>query len=92
MRILFNHGLTAGELYTNTPKSITNRPWRWWIRQYGWTSTYEDTIADPFKYCLGLILNKVIDEKVRFKIPDYFGFGKGVSQGFGSVKQIIDEE
>jgi len=30
--------------------------------------------------------------KVRFKIPDYFGFGKGVSQGFGSVKQIIDEE
>ena len=69
MRILFNHGLTAGELYTNTPKSITNRPWRWWIRQYGWTSTYEDTIADPFKYCLGLVLNKVIDEKIRFKIP-----------------------
>lgn len=30
--------------------------------------------------------------KVRFKIPDYFGFGKGVSQGFGSVKRIIDEE
>lgn len=30
--------------------------------------------------------------KVRFKISDYFGFGKGVSQGFGSVKQIIDEE
>lgn len=29
--------------------------------------------------------------KVRFKIPDYFGFGKGVSHGFGSVKQIIDE-
>ena len=69
MRILFNHGLTAGELYTNTSKSITNRPWRWWIRQYGWTSTYEDAIADPFKYCLGLVLNKVIDEKVRFKIP-----------------------
>jgi len=29
VRILFNHGLTPGELYTNTPKSITNRPWRW---------------------------------------------------------------
>lgn len=69
MRILFNHGLTAGELYTNTPKSITNRPWRWWIRNYGWTATYNDAISNPFEYCLGLILNKIIDDKVRFKIP-----------------------
>lgn len=69
MRILFNHGLTAGELYTNTPESITNRKWRWWISQYGWTKTYEDAIADPFKYCFSLIINRIIDEKVRFKIP-----------------------
>lgn len=30
--------------------------------------------------------------KVRFNIPDFFGFGKGVSQGFGSVVRIFDEE
>ena len=30
--------------------------------------------------------------KVLYDIPDYFGLGKGVSQGFGCVKQIFDEE
>lgn len=30
--------------------------------------------------------------KVRFKIPDFLGLGKGVSQGFGTVKEIIDDE
>ena len=69
MRILFNHGLTAGEIYSNTPKSIIDKKWRWMISHYGWTETYEDAIADPFKYCFTLILNKVLDEKVRFKIP-----------------------
>ena len=69
MRILFNHGLTAGELYTNTPKRIIDKGWRWMNDRYGWTETYEDAIADPFKYCFSLILNKVIDERVRFKIP-----------------------
>jgi len=69
VRILFNHGLSAEELYSNTPSSITNRKWRWWIAQYGATRTYEDAIADPFKYCFGLILNRIIDTKVRFKMP-----------------------
>ena len=69
MRILFNHGLTGGELYANTPKTITDRKWRWIISHYGWTNTYDDAIADPFKYCLGLILNRIIDDKVRFRIP-----------------------
>lgn len=67
--MLFNHGMTAGELYTNTPKKITDKHWRWFIKHYGHTSSYEDALADPFKYCIGLVMNKVIDEKVRFKIP-----------------------
>ena len=29
--------------------------------------------------------------KIHYDIPDYFGLGKGVSHGFGCVKQIIDE-
>ena len=69
MRILFNHGLTPGELYSNTPKSIIDKKWRWLISKYGHTNSYEDAISDPFKYCFGLILNKVIDDKVRFKVP-----------------------
>lgn len=69
MRILFNHGMTTAELYTNTPKKIIDRKWRWFIARYGSTPSYESAIADPFKYCIGLIMNKVIDDKVRFKIP-----------------------
>ena len=69
MRILFNHGLTSAELYTNTPKKVIDRKWRWFIRHYGATSTYTNAISDPFKYCFGLILNKILDDKVRFIIP-----------------------
>ena len=29
--------------------------------------------------------------KIHYDIPDYFGIGKGVSQGYGCVKQIIEE-
>lgn len=69
MRVLFNHGLSIEELYTNTPKSIIDRKWRWFIKHYGVTSTYEDAISDPFKYCIGLIIHKMLDDKVRFIIP-----------------------
>lgn len=69
MRILFNHGLTTEELYTNTPKKIIDKKWSWFISNYGITKSYEDAIADPFKYCFGLIMNRIIDEKVRFIIP-----------------------
>ena len=27
MRILFNHGLTPGEIYSNTPKKVTDKKW-----------------------------------------------------------------
>lgn len=30
--------------------------------------------------------------KIRFKIPDFIGLGKGVSHGFGTIKEIIDDE
>ena len=69
MRILFNHGLTAGELYTNTPDKIIDKNWKWFIDHYGWDNSYEDALANPFKYCFNLILNRIIDDKVRFKIP-----------------------
>ena len=71
MRILFNHGLTAGELYTNTPKKITDVKWRTMIREYGQSGkSYEDSIADPFRYCMRLVIETVIRDKVRFKIPE----------------------
>ena len=50
---------------------------------------FEDMIA---KY-KGVKMNAFTGEfKVHYDIPDYLGLGKGVSQGFGCVKQIFDEE
>lgn len=50
---------------------------------------FEDMIAD-YK---GVKMNAFTGEfKVHYDIPDYLGLGKGVSQGFGCVKQIFDEE
>ena len=41
----------------------------------------------------GVKMNAFTGEfKVHYDIPDYFGLGKGVSQGFGCVKRIFDEE
>lgn len=41
----------------------------------------------------GVKMNAFVGEfKVHYDIPDYFGLGKGVSQGFGCVKQIHNEE
>lgn len=84
MRMLFNHGLTVEELYSNTPKSIIDRKWRWFIERYGWTSSYEDAISDPFKYCLGLIFNYILDNKVRFIIP-------GVSESYIDFEIVTGE-
>lgn len=69
MRILFNHGFTAGELFTNAPENLTKLKWAWINENYGWHRTYEDAIAEPFKYCFSLVINKVLDERVRFKMP-----------------------
>lgn len=41
----------------------------------------------------GVKMNAFTGEfKIHYDIPDYFGLGKGVSQGFGCIKQIVDEE
>jgi len=78
MRMLFNHGITPEEIYTNTPKRVIDKNWKWFIDRYGITSSYSDALADPFKYCFALIINKILEEKVRFKVPGaheaYFDF------------------
>lgn len=41
----------------------------------------------------GVKMNAFMGEfKIHYDIPDYFGLGKGVSQGFGCIKQIFDED
>lgn len=69
MRMLFNHGLTVEELFVNTPKSVIDKRWTWFIQRYGSTNSYSDAISDPFKYAIGLILYHVLEHKERFIIP-----------------------
>ena len=41
----------------------------------------------------GVKMNAFMGEfKVHYSLPDYIGLGKGVSQGFGCVKEIMAEE
>ena len=69
MRILFNHGLLVNELYVNTPEKYHYKRWRYLNDTYGWNQTYEDALAEPFCYAMNLIINRILDEKERFKIP-----------------------
>jgi hypothetical protein len=39
------------------------------MKHYNATNSIEDCYAQPLKYCLGLIFNKMLDEKVRFELP-----------------------
>lgn len=49
-------------------------------------------IEKPVEYKSIIMKGFMGEFKVHYDIPDYFGLGKGVSQGFGCVKQIFDEE
>lgn len=69
MRLLFNHGLTIPEIFTNIPTTVTEKKWSWFINKYGHTSSFGDAVSDPFKYCLAFIFYKIINDKMRFKIP-----------------------
>lgn len=41
----------------------------------------------------GVKMNAFTGEfKIHFDFPDYMGLGKGVSQGFGCVKQVYDDD
>lgn len=70
MRTLFNHGLNPSEIYINTPKKIIDKKLVWFNSRYGNFRTYEDAISAPFRYCFGIILTKIINDKVRFIIPN----------------------
>lgn len=82
--MLFNHGLSVEELYTNTPKRVIDRKWRWFIKYYGFTKSLSDAQSDPFKYAFYLILNKVLDDRMRFKIP-------GVSEAYIDFSEIGED-
>lgn len=69
MRLFFNHGLSASEIFTNVPKRVTDKNWRWFITRYGHTACFGEALADPFKYSFALAFHKILTEKIRFRVP-----------------------
>lgn len=69
MRLLLNHGLTGGEIFINTPPRVTTQKWKQLNQTYSWGRSHGDALAGPFKYCMTLVFNKILDDRMRFKVP-----------------------
>lgn len=69
MRILYNHGLTAKEIYTNTPRDITHLTLTNFRDTYRTAVNFDHAFSRPFVYCLNLIIDTILTERVRLKLP-----------------------
>jgi hypothetical protein len=68
--LVLNDGILIKEYFVNTPKKIINRKLSWVEKQLGiGRQQREVLLSDPFALSLSLVLNKMIDDKVRFKLP-----------------------
>lgn len=56
------------------------------VNRHLYIKSHLDTVSTKYKSVN--MIGFTGEFKVRFKIPDFFGFGKGVSQGFGTIKRI----
>lgn len=64
-----NHAITIEELFTNTPKKVIDKKWRWYVVNFNTKNSIEEGLSYPFKYALVLILNKMLEDKMRFILP-----------------------
>ena len=77
---LFNHGISPTELYSVNlnGKKVIDRTYSWLSSNNGGDQTWERMLCKPFKYCIGLIFTDMIENSIRFKVPDtktsYFDF------------------
>jgi hypothetical protein len=68
MRMLFNHGITARELYLGISGDFIKKPSEWWIKNFKETPKVE-VFSKIFKHCVALIIQRMIDDKACFKLP-----------------------
>lgn len=69
MRMFYHHGFSFSDLYTNTPKTITDKNCSWFRKTYNLSGTLNDALSLPLKYVLGLIFKHIITNRVRFIVP-----------------------
>jgi len=69
MKLLLNHGLTAGELYTNVPRKVCVHDHMWYIHNVSWENKFNDVIGSIFSYCLYIVMKTMIEENKRFYLP-----------------------
>lgn len=90
MRVLFNHGLSTGELFTNTPKRVCDKRHIWFTNNYGGSRNLSDSLGQIFDYTFKVIFEVMLNEKKRFKIPfhdAYFDFEIVLENDFMKQRQ-----
>ena len=92
MRLLLNNGLTPENLYTGVSKKIVGNKGKRWFKNYGTPKTTAESLATIFKYAWVLIMNRVIDEKKRFRFPTvarcYIDFDTVADDNFVEQRQL----
>ena len=75
---LWNHGITYEELFTNTPLRISSKKSSELRRFFKTTETRDYYLSIPFSYCMALIVDDMLENSVRFRLPlirvGYFDF------------------
>ena len=70
MRILFNHGITQGQLFEGSGDEITDKDLRWFQNNFDvrFQCPY-DYLGHIYLYAFDLIISHIIENKVRFVGP-----------------------
>lgn len=70
MRWLFNHGISASELYSGDMSDICDKDYRWFINNFSYREdNLESYFGSIFMYSIDIIISYVIENKVRFVGP-----------------------
>ena len=70
MRLLFSHGLTGAELFRGIDTRTMGKDYAWLSKNLGfYRRTAEDYYGTIFNYCFKLIVEYIIENKVRFTSP-----------------------
>lgn len=92
MRWLFNHGISASELFSGDTMEVCDKSLIWFKNNLHFTNnTVDEYLGHIFTYSLDIIISYIIENKVRFVGPFnnfYIDFEMFVDEEFKKHRQI----
>ena len=92
MRWLFNHGISASELFSGDTMEVCDKSLIWFKNNLHFTNnTVNEYLGHIFTYSLDIIISYIIENKVRFVGPFnnfYIDFEMFVDEEFKKHRQI----